>query len=266
MIGRRMAEQFLLFVDSTHAAGDPKILRDQLARDGYLFLRGVAPREKLLAVRRAILGIVAQAGWINPKDETWTGVGPFTEGDPEYMAVYKQILNLPEFKTYADDPKFLELTSELLDGESMAHRLRIGRVTFPNNASQTTAAHQDFQYIRGAPETYTIWSPIGDCPGELGGLAVLRGSHRAGFIEHKLFEGKKYAGHGLSDEVLPSGDGIDWHSCDFRAGDVLLFHSHTIHKARPNLTKDRLRLSTDNRYQRVGDAIAPVSQGTHYGL
>jgi ectoine hydroxylase-related dioxygenase (phytanoyl-CoA dioxygenase family) len=139
-------------------------------------------------------------------------------------------------------------------------------VTLSICVSQTTAAHQDFQYIRGTPETYTIWSPIGDCPGELGGLAVLRGSHRAGFIEHKLFEAKKYAGHGLSDEVLPSGEGIEWHSGDFQAGDVLLFHSHTIHKARPNLTKDRLRISTDNRYQRVGEAIAPVSQGTHYGL
>lgn len=266
MIGHGMADQFLPFSDSTHASGDPKILREQLQSDGYLFLRGVAQRDKVLTLRRAIVGVLAQAGWIDPQRETWTGVGPFTEGDPEYMAVYKQILHLPEFKTCADSSQFLELTSKLLDGPSMAHRLRIGRVTFPNNTSQTTAAHQDFQYIRGAPDTYTIWTPIGDCPGELGGLAVLRGSHREGFIEHKLFDGKKYAGHGLSDEVLPSGDGIEWHAGDFDAGDVLLFHSHTVHKARPNLTKDRLRISTDNRYQRVGDAIATVSQGTHYGL
>ena len=30
----------------------------------------------------------------------------------------------------------------------------------------------------------------------------------------------------------------------------------TVHKALPNVTEDRLRISLDNRYQRVGDPIA----------
>jgi ectoine hydroxylase-related dioxygenase (phytanoyl-CoA dioxygenase family) len=139
-------------------------------------------------------------------------------------------------------------------------------VTFPNNVQQTTGAHQDFQYIRGAADTYTIWTPIGDCPIELGGLAVLRGSHRAGFIEHRFFKEKKYAGHGLADDQLPRNPGIEWHAGDFAAGDVLIFHSHTIHKALPNLTTDRLRLSTDNRYTRTGDAVSEISTKSHYGL
>jgi len=46
-----------------------------------------------------------------------------------------------------------------------------------------------------------------------------------------------------------------WHSIDFQAGDVLFFHSYTIHKALPNLSGTRLRVSTDNRYQRPEDAI-----------
>jgi ectoine hydroxylase-related dioxygenase (phytanoyl-CoA dioxygenase family) len=147
----------------------------------------------------------------------------------------------------------------------LAHRLRIGRITFPNNVNQTTAAHQDFNYIRGTSETYTIWTPIGDCPFDLGGLAVLRGSHRAGFIEHEVIKEKKYANHGLSDAQLPAA-GAEWHAGDFAAGDVLVFHSYTVHKALPNLTKDRLRLSTDNRYQRAGDTIADISTKSHYGM
>src|SRR5437763_15778163 len=134
-----MVDQFLPFADSSDASLDQKLLREQLQRDGYLFLRGVVKRDGILTLRRAIIAVIAQAGWIDPREETWTGAGPFTEGDPEYMAVYKQILHLPEFKTYADDPVFLDLTSKVLDGPSMAHRLRIGRVTFPHNTSQTTA-------------------------------------------------------------------------------------------------------------------------------
>jgi ectoine hydroxylase-related dioxygenase (phytanoyl-CoA dioxygenase family) len=222
-----------------------------------------------MELRRAMLEICAAAGWIDGSDrmsERWSGAGPFTEGDPQYMAVYKQIINHPLFIAWPERREFIETIGKIVDGPVLAHRLRIGRVTFPNNVQQTTAAHQDFQYIRGSAQTYTVWTPIGDCPIELGALAVLRGSHRAGFIEHQNFKEKKYAGQGLPDKALPAGEGIEWHAGDFAAGDALIFHSHTIHKAMPNLTKDRLRLSTDNRYQAAGDHIADISTKSHYGL
>src|SRR5262249_10110996 len=130
---------------------------------------------------------------------------------------------------------------------------------------QTTAPHQDHWYIRGTPATYTIWMPLGDCPLPLGGLAVLPKSHQRGFIEHHLNPERKYAGHGLHDDQLPVTSS-QWVAGEFELGDFLLFHSFTIHKALPNLTKDRLRLSTDNRYQRQGEAIAELSTRTHYEL
>jgi ectoine hydroxylase-related dioxygenase (phytanoyl-CoA dioxygenase family) len=215
--------------------------------------------------------VLAEGGWIDAKhhdamEAIWSGAGPYTEGDSEYMAVYKRVLHLPEFERFADHANFVGLISSLLGAPAAAHKLRIGRITFPNNVAQTTAAHQDFHYIRGTSETYTIWTPVGDCSTELGGLAVLRGSHRAGFIEHSFNPERKYAGHGLTDEQLPAGEGLQWHTGDFAAGDVLVFHSHTIHKALPNLTKDQLRISTDNRYARVGAESSAWAQRTHYDL
>ena len=265
-----MGEKYEALVDSTDLSNHPLHLRARLHEDGYLLVRKLAPRLPLLELRRAILLICANAGWVDGSADLmlgkWSGAGPFTEGDPQYMAVYKQIINHPLFKAWADQREFVETITKIIDAPVLAHRLRIGRVTFPNNVNQTTAAHQDFHYIRGTPQTYTIWSPLGDCPMELGGLAVLRGSNRAGFLEHDLFKEKKYAGHGLPDARLPAGDGVEWHAGDFAAGDVLIFHSHTVHKAMPNLTKDRLRLSTDNRYQRAGDDIAGISTQSHYGM
>lgn len=258
------------FSDSTALLPDPPALGARLAEDGYLALRGVAPLEPLLALRRAIMSILTEAGWIDgsradPMDAIWSGAGPFTEGEAEYMAVYKRVLHLSEFIAWAEHPAMMEVAAKVIGRPVLAHRLRIGRITFPNNVGQTTAAHQDFQYIRGTSETYTIWMPLGDCPIELGGLAVLRGSHKAGFVEHGFDSSRKYAGHGLTDQQLPAGN-VAWHTADFAAGDVLLFHSHTIHKALPNLTKDRLRISTDNRYQRAGEQIAPHSMKSHYGM
>src|SRR5436190_2216388 len=154
-----MAQTYGAFVDSTDLSNHSQRLRARLHEDGYLFLRSLAPRSPLLELRRAILQICADAGWIDASEDLmfgkWSGAGPFTEGDWQYMAVYKQIINHPLFKSWADQREFVETITKIIDAPVLAHRLRIGRVTFPNNVNQTTAAHQDFHYIRGTPQTYT---------------------------------------------------------------------------------------------------------------
>ena len=81
----------------------------------------------------------------------------------------------------------------------------------------------------------------------MGGLAIARGSHR----------------HGVRDFTVSSGAGgmevIDplegsWVAGPMAAGDVLIFHSLTVHKGLPNAS-DRLRMSLDNRYQRASEPI-----------
>jgi hypothetical protein len=262
-----MTEAYAPFRIANDLIADPRALRQALAEDGYLFFRRVGPKDKIIDARRDVLGLCAQAGWIEPADDSlqaiWSGAGPFTEGDREYMDVYKQIIKLPSFLAVPEDRVFLDIIKKIVDGPAMLHRLRIGRVTFPSNTGQTTGAHQDHWYIRGSELTYTIWTPLGDCPISLGGLAVLAGSHQSGFIEHRFNAGKKYAGHGLEPDQLPQRT---WHAGDFALGDFILFHSLTVHKALANLTPDRLRISTDNRYQREGDSISEVSQKTHYNL
>jgi len=251
------------------ALADPKSLRAKMGDHGYLFLKNVAPHAPILALRGDILNLCRAAGWIaagaRDLDADWSGAGPFTEGDPAYMEVYKQVIHLDSFKALPEDPAIVSIMEKVIDGPVLVHRRKIGRITFPNNAAQATGAHQDFFYIRGTQATYTMWMPVGDCPIELGCLAVLDGSHRQGFVEHVTVPGKKYAGFGLPNDRLPGGAN-EWHASDFELGDVLIFHSHTIHEALPNLTKDQLRFSVDNRYQRQGDAIEPSSMGTHYNL
>ena len=265
-----MGPPYRPFRDATDALDDPERLRARMREDGYLFLRGFAPKDKVLRLRREILGLCRQAGWLAPSDDpldaTWGGAGPYAEGDPAYMAVYKQILRLPGFNELPEDGALLRLMAKVLGGLVLCHRLHIGRITFPNHVRQTTGPHQDWHYIRGTPDTYTCWVPLGDCPLRLGGLAVLRGSHRGGFIEHAGGVGPQYAGWGIPDDRLPAGDGVEWHAGDYRLGDMIVFHAHTVHKALPNLTGDQLRLSVDNRYQRQGEVVGAVARGSHYGL
>jgi len=261
--------QFKPFVISNHALEDPVELRGILERQGYLFLKRVAPAEPVLRARCDVLELCRDAGWIersgDPLEAKWSGAGPFTEGDPAYMEVYRRVLHLDSFKALPECAELVALMQKVVAGPVLTHRRKIGRITFPNNTAQATGAHQDFFYIRGTEQTYTMWMPLGDCPMQLGSLAVLAGSHTHGFIEHVTVPGKKYAGFGLPDDQLPAM-ASDWHASDFGLGDVLIFHAHTIHEALPNLTRDTLRLSVDNRYQLAGMPIEPSSMGTHYNL
>jgi len=252
-------------VSDVQASSDE--LRAAMDEHGYLFFRGLVPNRVVMEVRRDILELCREAGWLDPEQDLIAGVvapgvGPTTEGRPDYMAMYRKLLKLPSFREFPSHASFIEVARRLLGSEVFVHPRRIGRVTFPNNVVATTPPHQDHFYIRGTVDTYSCWVPLGDCPITLGGLAVWRGSHRRGFIEHSVHSPGAVGGMGVPVDETEA----EWHTADYNAGDALFFHAYAIHKALPNLSSDRLRISTDNRYQRPQDDIDPGALKPHFGL
>ena len=253
------------FIQTDNGA-DASALRGAMNDTGYLFFRGLLLAEDVLSVRRDMLQLCSDAGWLDTSCDVSDGIAapghkPLREGFPEYTEVYRKILKTQSFFDFPTNPLLVNIARQLLDGDVLVHPRRIGRITFPHLESAATPAHQDHFYIRGAVETYSCWIPLGDCPMELGGLAVLPGSHEQGFLDHSI----KSIGVGGSGVPIEESE-THWHSDDFAAGDVLFFHSYTIHKALPNKTDNRLRVSTDNRYQRAEDDIAPGSLKPHINL
>ena len=59
------------FRDSTEHLEDGETLRARLAEDGYLFLRGLLPRDAILAVRARLLNKAAEGGWLAPDLPAW---------------------------------------------------------------------------------------------------------------------------------------------------------------------------------------------------
>src|SRR5947199_356238 len=78
---------------------------------------------------------------------------------------------------------------------------------------------------------------LSDCPREMGTLTAAEGTHA-----HGVYDFQPAFGAGGLEVVDPLVG--RWVGGDFQAGDVLIFHSLTVHKALPNLT-DRLRMSMD---------------------
>ncbi len=249
--------------DSSPLLADPARLRERYAADGCLLLRGLLPSAPLLAARTAILQLARAAGWLDPDssdDEAKAASGPPPDHMTEYMPVYRRIVRLPEFERTAEIPALVAVTALLFQAPVHIHRRRIGRIIFPRAERDTTQPHQDFYYIRGTPETVTAWIPTGDVPRSLGGLAVVPGSHRQGFIDHIPTTGAGGAG------IPPARVAGTWSGVDYRLGDVLLMHSLCIHGGLPNRSTDRLRISFDHRFQPQGTDIAPGSLKRHdYG-
>ena len=261
-----MDNRFKPFVVANEVMHDAKKLQDVLQEHGYLFFQGIMDMRVIQALRQDILTLCYQAGWLDAtspiESGKWSGnVGYYTDNAPEYLAVYHQVLKLPSFQQFPSHPIFMNVVEKIIDAEVFVHPRRIGRITFPASSGNTalTPPHQDWHFIRGTHQTYTIWVPLGDCSRELGGLAVLNGSHRLDYQQHVPMRGTGGAGIEVQEEG-------EWHTTDYHIGDFLLFHSHTIHRGLPNLSGHYLRLSTDNRYQAKHDDIDPGSLRQHYDL
>ena len=245
------------FVDSGPVVDQPETLRARMARDGYLFMRGLLPLDSVHAMYDAIMGICIQQGWADAQGRAQGQ--PRLEGSPEFWAVYDPVQRLEAFHAFAHRPELLRVIEMLVQEPALVHPRNIARISFPNAEHFTTPAHQDFVHIQATPETYTAWIPLSDCPRQLGGLAVLAGSLKRGLLPVHKADGA--GGLGVDTEHL----GLPWHTTDYIAGDVLFFHSMAVHKALPNRTRDQIRLSTDYRYQGVSQPIVTDGLEPHYG-
>ena len=244
------------------ALRDATELRRRLADTGYLFIKGALNKEALLNLRRDILTLCQEHGWLDASvpliDGHFAGRA-FPDYSTEYMALYRKLIKMESFNAFSHSPEIVKFFEHLLGGEILPHPRNIARISFPRHYTNTTQPHQDFFYIRGTPETYTAWIPVGDCPIELGGLALLEGSHKLGFLKHEPAVGA--GGNGIRTEEL----GLRWLAADYEFGDYILFHSHTIHGALDNHTEKRLRISLDYRYQLAKEPVDPSSLRPHGG-
>jgi len=243
------------FQVSNDALDDGDELHRRLAVDGYIFIRGLLDPQPLWDLRLQMLEVMRQGGWLQAGSKVSDGVANVSkkcaEGDPEYLAMYKNIQRLEAFHRLPHDPAIISLMEKIVGETVLPHPSKVARLWFPQNTLHTTPAHQDFVHFQGTYDTYTCWTPVGDCPIELGPLAVLVGSQQSGEVfDHHFALG---AG-GLAVDTGTLSDA--WVSSDFASGDALIFPSRTVHQALPNVTRDRLRVSLDNRYQAQSQPIA----------
>jgi len=257
------------FTDSTPLLGAPDELRARAAVDGFLYFKKFLAPEPLLELRRQILEIIQRAGLLKTGMDLMEGVGDLEAiaraeaADPQWARLgvgwnlYRDVQCLELFHSIPHQPKLLALYRSLFGEEVLPHPRHIARVLLPAPSFVPTPPHQDYLYIQGTHKFWTCWFPLGDCPMELGGLSVLRGSHR-----ERVLDVTKAKGAGGLESLLCDLD-YEWVQGDYECGDLITFPSHMVHKALPNRRPDRIRLSCDNRYQAASDEIEEKSLRPH---
>ncbi len=237
------------FVESSDLAGDGPRLAERMRRDGYLFLPGLLPKADIAPVQLQVGEILRAAGWLQRDAPVAAAIadpaGFCVDPEPAYLQVLRRINRLEAYHALKHHKALIGLFQRMLGGPILAHPRVLMRNIFPARDAFTTKAHQDFPNVQGTQEVYTAWMPLIDCPMEVGPLQVAAGSHHSGVFDFDIAAG---AG-GL--EIRDTLDGR-WVSSGFAVGDVLLFHSMTVHKGLPNRS-DRLRMSMDVRYQLVSE-------------
>lgn len=245
--------------DSSSLLSDGPALRARLAEDGYVFLRGVLPSDAVRAVRSDMYAALQQAGWL-ADDATVERPVPTAaavrEGAPGYLDAYVGIQRLQSFHELAHHPAVTSLMQQILDEPLLVHPRKIARTSLPKD-DEYTPPHQDYRLIQGSVDTLTCWVPLGDCPVSLGSLRMLTGSHLSGLVEGDPGQGPG----GLKVDV--DNDDPRWCSTDYRAGDVIIFSSLTVHGALRN-EQDWLRFSADLRYQSLLEPVLDESLEPHY--
>jgi len=226
-------------------------IKHELDMRGYCLIRGLLPSTDLQELLAEIAQIAHAAGWLvrnhSPLERLADSSAACGDPDPTFKRAYDQVFSLESFHALAHHSALQQVMTLLVGPRLLIHPKPIARLMFPNCERFVVHAHQDHTAIGGDSESFTAWIPLHDCPLDLGSLQILEASHKYGLQSADPDTGI------ISKETAR---GLDWIGGRINAGDVLIFHSLTIHAAAAN-TSNQLRISMDCRFQDYGRPVNP---------
>ena len=250
----------------------PEELRRRLEDDGYLYIPGFFDRDIVQAARASICERLAEEGILDPAYPTIEGVA---HPDATSNFTTKPVRKNADVQRVVYGPELVGFYENLF-GEAIRH---YDYTWFrAMSRGQGSPPHCDIVYMgRGTHQQLTCWVPYGDSSLDAGGVMLLEGSHQKSdrikryleidvdayctnrpshIAKLSVNQGWSHPGYLSKNPVtLREKIGGRWLTApEWRMGDFLTFGMHMIHGGLENQT-DRLRLSTDTRYQRASQPI-----------
>jgi ectoine hydroxylase-related dioxygenase (phytanoyl-CoA dioxygenase family) len=184
---------------------------------------------------------------------------PFVESDPDWDEVYPRIQSLEAFHSFFHSEHILDLMRLVSGTEVFVYPMKMARISTPGKVGFETPPHQDAYSHHAGPTMAGIWVALHRISSEMGRVKVLPGSHKGGV--RRVFSAAGVGG--VQCEIYPGE--TTWHVADSDPGDVLIFHSATVHKAEPNRTAGTVRMSVDTRFCDHGAPVFSTNLEPHHG-
>lgn len=228
----------------------PQQLRERARQQGYLYFPGLLDLQPIAALREKVLQNCAELGLLaKPFDALRPAAAADAKGlaydHPDYIELQGRVLASRECLALRESAQIGKVLAIVAAEKLSSGYGDVLRITFPDSEALTTQAHQERHYVRRCRALWVAWIPLLDCPLELGSLAIAAGSHQWGLLAHKRVAGAAEAAGRYAAEAPQN---TVWHSAAMRCGDIVFFHGLALHRACPNLSPERIRLSVDFRY------------------
>lgn len=244
---------------STLAENDDA-LRARLDRDGYLLLKGAVAAQYCDQLRDDLLRVLSpHIGFDDSLGKPVLTGEPFYETDPIWDEVYPRVQRLESFHRFFHQPHMLQMMSRLAGKQAWVYPIKMARIATPRMLGYETPPHQDAYSHHAGPTMAGIWVALHDVDSTMGRVKVLPGSHKGGV--RKVLEAQGVGG--VQCEIYEHE--TLWHVSDFDKGDVLIFNSATVHKAEPNTSESKVRLSVDTRFCDYGAPVFSTNLEPHHG-
>lgn len=243
----------------SYAHEAPHVLRERFAQWGYLYIKQYVPAAecetllgKLLSAAHPYIG---REGTLAPRLEGQ----PFFETDPAWDEIYPKIQSLEAFHNFFHQQHILQLLEWVTGTDAFVYPMKMARISTPGKIGYETPPHQDAHSHHAGPTMAGFWVALHDVTQAMGRVKVLPKSHERGV--RPVFSTQGVGG--VQCKIYE--DETTWHVSDFDAGDVLIFHSCTVHKAEPNTTVDTVRISVDTRFCDHGAPVFSTNLEPHHG-
>ena len=184
---------------------------------------------------------------------------PFVESDADWDDIYPRIQSLEQFHRFFHNGPMLDLMGLVTGTRVFVYPMKMARISTPGKVGYETPPHQDAYSHHAGPTMAGIWVALHDISTPMGRVKVLPGSHKGGVRKVLSAEGVG----GVQCEIHP--DETTWHVSDSDRGDVLIFHSATVHRAEPNITAATVRMSVDTRFCDYGAPVFHTNLEPHHG-
>ena len=241
---------------STDLLNQPVALRERLASDGFLYLKGVLDTKLVAAARSEVFERLIEVGEILPPAAAAIASGTSRRDTliTDRGAFWQSVSEGPQLRALSHGSAMQRLMAMVIGAPARPQDYMFLRAGARGRA---TGLHFDYPFFtRAHDQVFTVWLPIGDVPVSDGPLVVVEGSNRYRDLIDPMIgfdvarDNTRKATLAQDAVSLARERGTRLLTTNFAAGDIAVFGMYTLHGSLENHSPiNRVRLSCDVRWQ-----------------